>query len=162
MTIQDLGSLGELIAAIATLATLAYLAVQIRQNTRSVRSATSASVAESLSRWAETIGSQRDLTHLWMQGIADPEQLEPEAKIQFSLLSSTYVRRLENAFYQHSAGFLDPDHWQTTQRFSKYSLVVREGGCGDETPDRDLATDSPSLSTMRFLIPLTRSHLRNA
>ncbi len=119
MTIQDLGSIGELIAAIATLATLAYLAIQIRQNTRSVRSATSASVAESLSRWTETIGSQRDLARLWMQGMADPEQLDPEAKLQFSLLCFTYARRLENAFYQHSAGFLDPDHWQTTQRVLK-------------------------------------------
>ena len=90
--------------------------MQIRQNTRSVRSATSASVAESLSKFTETIGSQRDLVRLWRQGLTDPEQLDPDASSQFSLLSATYVRRLENAFYQHSAGFIDPDHWQTTQR----------------------------------------------
>ncbi len=48
--------------------------------------------------------------------MADPEQLDPAAKIQFSFLCFTYARRLENAFYQHSAGFLDPDHWQTTER----------------------------------------------
>jgi hypothetical protein len=117
LTLQDLGSLGEFIAAIATLVTLVYLAAQIRQNTNSVRSATSASISDALSRGTETLSSDPELTRIWFLGSENYESLTDEEERRFQVYLLTYLRRLENAFYQKERGLVDPDHWQTTERF---------------------------------------------
>jgi hypothetical protein len=117
LTLQDLGSLGEFIAAIATLVTLVYLAAQIRQNTNGVRSATSASISDALSRGTETLSSDPELTRIWFLGRENYESLTDEEQLRFGVYLLTYFRRLENAFYQMERGFVDPDHWQTTERF---------------------------------------------
>ena len=116
MSLQDLGSIGEFFGGLAVLVSLVYLALQIRQNTTSVRAATSASVSESLSSFSETIISHPELARLWFQGIGEYDSLEDQARHQFGLALLTYMRRVENAFYQHARGFVDPDHWQTTER----------------------------------------------
>ncbi len=116
MTLQDLGSIGEFFGGLAVLVFLVYLALQIRQNTTSVRAAASASVAESLSRITEIMSLEPELGRIWTQGLADYDSLDGDARIRFNNLLLTYMRRLENAFYQQARGFLDPDHWQTTER----------------------------------------------
>ena len=115
MTIQDLGSIGEFLGGLAVLVSLVYLALQIRQNTTSVRAAASASVAESLSRVTETMSLEPELARIWTEGLADHDSLDGDARIRFNMIFLTYMRRIENAFYQQSRGFLDPDHWQTTE-----------------------------------------------
>lgn len=122
VTLQDLGNIGELLGAIATIATLAYLAVQIRQNTKSVQAATSVSVADSLSRWSEIIGSQPESARLWLQGLANPDQLEDDARFQFPFLFISYLRRVENAYYQRRRGLLDPAVWQTAERILRRTM----------------------------------------
>jgi hypothetical protein len=122
VTLQDLGNIGELLGAIATIATLAYLAVQIRQNTRTVQAATSASVADSLARWSEIMGSQPESARLWLRGLADPGQLEGDAKLQFPFLFLSYLRRVENAYYQKRRGLLDLDVWQTAERILRQTM----------------------------------------
>ncbi len=116
MTIQDLGSIGELVGGLAVLLSLVYLALQINQNTRSVRSAMSASVSESLSRVTEMLSSQPELARAWYQGRVQYDSLNDEERYRMKMFANTYLRRLENAFYQQERGFVDPDHWQTTER----------------------------------------------
>ena len=140
MTLQDLGSIGEFIAAIATLITLIYLAAQIRQNTRSVRSATSASISDSLSRVTETLSSQPELARIWFQGGEQYESLSEDERRRFHLALLTYMRRLENAFYQQERGFVDPDHWQTTER-SLASALGRPGAMYWWTRSKHLYSD---------------------
>ena len=140
MTLQDLGSLGEFVAAIATLITLIYLAAQIRQNTRSVRSATSASISDSLSRVTETLSSQPGLARIWFQGGEQYESLTEEERQRFHLANLTYMRRLENAFYQQERGFVDPDHWQTTER-SLTSALGRPGALSWWTRSKSIYSD---------------------
>ena len=116
MSLEDLGSIGEVLGGLAVLVSLVYLALQIRQNTTSVRAAASASVAESLSRVTEILSVEPELGRIWTQGLADYDSLDSDARTRFTNIFLTYMRRLENAFYQQSRGFLDPDHWQTTER----------------------------------------------
>ena len=116
MTIQELGSIGELVGGLAVLLSLVYLALQINQNTRSVRSATSASISESLSRVTEMISSQPEVARTWYQGRVQYDSLNDEERYRAIMFANTYLRRLENAFYQRERGFVDPDHWQTTER----------------------------------------------
>ncbi len=126
MSLEDLGSIGEFLGGLAVLVSLVYLALQIRQNTTSVRAAASASVAESLSRVTEILSVEPELGRIWTQGLADYDSLDSDARARFTNIFLTYMRRLENAFYQQSRGFLDPDHWQTTERRTT-SIMSRPG-----------------------------------
>ena len=116
MSVSELGSIGEFLGGLAVLVSLVYVALQIRQNTSSVRAAASASVAESLSRVTEILSVEPELGRIWNQGFDDYDSLDSDARSRFNTILLTYMRRLENAFYQQSRGFLDPDHWQTTER----------------------------------------------
>ena len=122
MSLQDLGNIGEFLGGLAVLVSLVYVAFQIRQNTTSVRAAASASVAESLARVTETLSVEPELGRIWTQGQNDYDSLDDDARIRFNFVLLTYMRRLENAFYQQSRGFLDPDHWQTTERRIAYIM----------------------------------------
>jgi hypothetical protein len=114
--LQELGNVGEFIGGLAVLVSLVYLALQIRQNTTTVRAATSASISESLGRFTELLCSQPDLARVWYQGRVQYDSLNDEERNRLRLAVDTYMRRLENAFYQQTRGFVDPEHWQTTER----------------------------------------------
>jgi hypothetical protein len=116
VSLQELGSIGEFVGGLAVLVSLVYLALQIRHNTASVRAATSASICESLSRFTELLSSQPELARVWYQGRVQYDSLNEEERHRLRMAVNTYLRRLENAFYQQTRGFVDPDHWQTTER----------------------------------------------
>ncbi len=126
MSLQDLGNIGEFLGGFAVLVSLVYVALQIKQNTTSVRAAASASVAESLARVTETLSLEPELGRIWTQGQNDYDSLDDDARIRFNFVLLTYMRRLENAFYQQSRGFLDPDHWQTTER--RIAFIMKRPG----------------------------------
>ena len=110
MSLQELGNIGELVGGLAVLASLVYLALQIRQNTTSVRAATSASISESLSHFTELLSSQPELARIWVKARAEYDSLNEHERQSFLFAVNTYMRRLENAFYQRARGFVDPDH----------------------------------------------------
>ena len=116
MTLQDLGNVGEFLGAVAVLVSLIYLALQIRQNTTTVRAGTSAAISESLARFQEVVGSDPKTARLWIRGFGGDPSLDSEDALQFGLLFASYMRRVENAYYQQLRGFVDPQHWQTTER----------------------------------------------
>ena len=116
MTLQDLGNAGELLGAIAVLASLIYLGLQIRQNTTTVRAGTSAAISESLARVTEVLGSDPRAARAYFNGLLGDASLDSETHLQFVNLFSSYLRRVENAYYQQARGFVDSDHWQTTAR----------------------------------------------
>jgi hypothetical protein len=116
VTLQDLGNVGEFLGAVAVLVSLIYLALQIRQNTTTVRAGTSAAISESLARVTEIAGSDPRTARLWTLGIAGDQSLDAEDELQFALLFASYMRRLENAYFQQFRGFVDLEHWQTTER----------------------------------------------
>ncbi len=140
MTIQDLGSLGEFVAAVATIATLGYLAVQLRQNTATVRTGTSAAISESLARVLEVVGSDPRTARLWIRGLGGDPSLDPEDVLQFGLLFGSFMRRIENAYYQQLRGFVDSEQWQTTER-TLSSVMGSMGGKGWWARSRHIYSD---------------------
>jgi len=116
VTLEDLGNTGEFLGAIAVLISLIYLALQIRHNTMTVRAGTSAAVSESLARVTEVVGTDPQTARVYMLGLAEDPTLSPEENFQFNFLFATYMRRVENAYYQQLRGFVNSEHWQTTER----------------------------------------------
>ena len=115
MTIQDLGSLGELVAALATIATLIYLAMQIRHNTVSVRASTYQALVESYSDFSLLVGRDPETARIFQLGLVRSPDISESDQFRFNMIMLGAARRWENAFYQHARGFVDPDHWQTTE-----------------------------------------------
>ncbi len=122
MTLEDLGNAGEFVGAIAVLVSLVYLALQIRHNTMTVRAGTSAAISESLARVTEKFGANPQIARVFMLGLAGDSELSPEERLQFNFLFATYFRRVENAYYQQLRGFVDSEHWQTTERTLSSSM----------------------------------------
>ncbi len=140
MTLQDLGNVGEFLGAVAVLVSLIYLALQIRQNTTTVRAGTSAAISESLARLLEVVGSDPRTARLWIRGVGGDPSLDPEEVLQFGLLFGSYVRRIENAYYQQLRGFVDFEHWQTTER-TLSSVMGTMGGKGVWARSRHIYSD---------------------
>jgi hypothetical protein len=140
MTLQDLGNVGEFLGAVAVLVSLIYLALQIRQNTTTVRAGTSAAISESLARVLEVIGSDPKTARLWIRGIGGDPSLDTEDVLQFGFLFGSYIRRVENAYYQQLRGFVDPQHWQTTER-TLSTIMGPEGGRSSWERSRHIYSD---------------------
>ncbi len=124
VTLEDLGNTGEFLGAIAVLISLIYLALQIRHNTMTVRAVTSAAVSESLARVTEVVGADPQTARVYTLGLAGDSTLSPEESFQFNYLFATYMRRVENAYYQQLRGFVDSEHWQTTDRILSLAMEL--------------------------------------
>ena len=140
MNWEAVGAVGELLGAVGVIATLGYLALQIRQNTTTVRAGTSAAISESLARLLEVIGSDPRTARLWIRGLGGDPSLDPEDVLQFGLLFGSYMRRIENAYYQQLRGFLDSEQWQTTER-TLSSVMGSMGGKGWWARSRHIYSD---------------------
>ena len=153
MTLEDLGNAGEFLGAIAVLVSLVYLALQIRHNTMTVRAGTSAAISESLARSTEVLGVDPQAARVYILGLAGDSSLSFEENLQFNFLFRTYMRRVENAYYQQLRGFVDTDHWQTTERTLSQMLKM-PGGKRNWEESRDLYSDRFVAHLDRILIEL--------
>jgi len=124
VTLENLGNVGEFLGAIAVLISLIYLALQIRHNTVTVRAGTSAAISESLARVTELLGADPEAARVYMLGLAGNSDLSPAENFQFNFLFATYMRRVENAYYQQLRGFVDSEHWQTTERTLALTMTL--------------------------------------
>ena len=122
MSWDAIGALAELTAAVGVILSLAYLAVQIRQNTRqtenSARAARGAAYQDALSNYQShliPIALDAELTDIFLRGMKDYEQLAEAEAFRFNWLMGGYLTNLDNIFYQHQAGVVSADRWQSVQ-----------------------------------------------
>ena len=151
MTLEDLGNAGEFLGAIAVLVSLVYLALQIRHNTMTVRAGTSAAISESLARSTEVLGADPQAARVYVLGLAGDSSLSFEDNLRFNFLFRTYMRRVENAYYQKLRGFVDSDHWQTTERTLSQHMEM-PGAKQNWEESRDLYSDQFVAYIDRVLI----------
>lgn len=113
MKLERYALIAEVVSAIAVVVSLVYVGIGIRQNSATLRAATFQTVANSLTDLTGNIGSDRELTRIWLRGNQDGlEKLTPSERDQFTLLMVAMGRRMENAFIQKDAGFLTDEQWE--------------------------------------------------
>lgn len=105
-----LGAIGELFGAIGVMVSIIYLAVQVRQNTASQRASTSQALADSSLAYSSLLGSDPKVALLTARGLAG-EPLERAEQAQFVFLYHSFMRVVENGFYQVHNGAMDRDLW---------------------------------------------------
>lgn len=98
-------------ASLAMTVSVIYLAIQVRHSTKATNSQTYQFATQALSEIAAIVGVSKDLSRIFVHGMADPESLDKEEYYQFSYLLISLFRRYENIFYQWQTGTIDEDFW---------------------------------------------------
>lgn len=99
------------LATTAITVSVIYLAIQVRTSTKATYSQTYQFATQALGELALALGSSKDLSRIFVHGLADPDSLEREEYYQFSYLMLSTFRRYENIFYQWQSGTIDEDFW---------------------------------------------------
>ena len=97
----------EVIGAIAIVISLIYVGVQVRDSTRAVRSATANDTTAALSSWYSQIGSSREASQLFWNGMTAPESLSSEELFQFVMQAHGIILVYQTVFYLSQEGTLD-------------------------------------------------------
>lgn len=98
-------------ATLAVTISVIYLALQVKTSTKATNSQTYQFATQALGEMASIIGVSKDLSRIYVLGMADPDSLEKEEYYQFSYLTVSLFRRYENIFYQWQSGMIDEDFW---------------------------------------------------
>ena len=91
-------------SAVDTLAvtmSVIYLAIQVKTSTKATNSQTYQFATQALGEMASIVGVNKDLSRIFVHGMADPDSIDKEEYYQFSYLTISLFRRYENIFYQH-------------------------------------------------------------
>lgn len=115
MTIQDWGAIGELVGGAAVIVTLIYLALQLRDNTRAVRLDTSHTVIAEFRGMFDMLSTCRELAEIVVAAATDPDSLTGADKLQYWTYNNSFMRAVENAYFQWSNGALDEAQWRGMQ-----------------------------------------------
>ena len=141
MNWEAIGAVGEIVGATAVVVTLIYLAVQVRHTTRATDTARRATQAASFQAASAldqdfllTLGKDPVTAQLWNTYLTDPETLSTEQKRQGLYLFISFLRRLENLYFQDRLGTLSEEGWQSRQgmflsiaRSRGYSAFLNSG-----------------------------------
>jgi hypothetical protein len=117
---EAISAIGQLVGALAVVISLIYLANQVRSNARETRLAAMRSTLDFLNRFTQQIAEHADLAELRNRGFDDFESLEGVDRTRFGSYMHAIFRTIENVYYQHLEGHVDPRVWRGLE------LVVRD------------------------------------
>jgi len=132
MNWEALGAIADAIGAVAIVVSLIYVAIQIRQNTRQIaltveaeRLAAFERSVESGNRIRELLIVNPDLTQLFMAGSKDFRQLEPTAKLRFSMLVRNVFSAIQGAHMRQTSVGHDPLGFEGQEKLVDSMLRIR-------------------------------------
>lgn len=82
--LESLANLGEIIGAIAVVVSLVYLAVQVRQNTRAQQTENFSRALDRIAAMQATLSQDPATSVIFSKGVADPSELTPKERMQFT------------------------------------------------------------------------------
>ena len=82
--LESLANLGEIISAIAVVVSLVYLAVQVRQNTRAQQTENFSRALDRIAAMQATLSQDPAMSVIFSKGVADPSELTPKERMQFT------------------------------------------------------------------------------
>ncbi len=122
-----IGAIGEIVGALAVFLTLFYLALQIRQNTKAVQaSAVDASISK-VNVVRESLYESGELTRIYIDGQANPDDLDEESLTRFRLLLHNVLLSISNIYSQTKFAGLSMSTWESQLVILK-RVVTTPGG----------------------------------
>ena len=111
MNWEAISAISSVIATLAVTFSVIYLAIQVKTSTKATNSQTYQFATQALGEMASIVGVSKELSRIFVHGMADPDRIDSEEYYQFSYLMVSLFRRYENVFYQWQSGMIDEDFW---------------------------------------------------
>ena len=111
MNWEAISAIGQIVGAIAVVISVLYLAREIRSNARAARVAS----LETLIRWLGQLAEHPHLRELYHRGIHDFDSLGGADLVGFGVLMNQLFHIIQETYYQHADGHLDPRVWRSTE-----------------------------------------------
>jgi hypothetical protein len=108
---EAISAIGQLVGALGVIISLIYLAREVGGNAHATRRATMRSMLDSLNRFSQQVTTHADLAQLRSRGSDDFESLEAADRARFISLMHALFRTIEDVYYQHLDGHVDPRVW---------------------------------------------------
>ena len=122
MSWEAVGAIAELLGAGGVIASLVYLATQIRSSTAATKSASGEAAARAFREILAPIYSNRDLTKLFADALADFDSLAGAERQQAALMFWQAWKAAESIHWHYSRGMLERDTWEGWAKvFTDYS-----------------------------------------
>ncbi len=106
-----MSAIAGVMGAISVTLTVVYLVIQIKKSTEATQVQTYHLAASALAEMAAIIGTDKQLSRIFRTGMANPDDLGEDERVQFSYLGISLFRRFENVFIQYQSGMVDDDFW---------------------------------------------------
>ena len=116
--VVDIASWAQVVTSIAVLATLVYLSIQTKQTNIMMKSETRQNLLENDVR---SILDFKDATGL-MHKLWKNEELTYEDQFRFSITWLVDLRNREFEYFQHKAGILDDETWESYRAVILFSF----------------------------------------
>jgi len=126
MTLEEFNYIAEIIASIAVIGSLLYVALEVRQNTRGIKLSAGNYAAEQ-ARTVFLRSIAPDTREIVYKAWQDPESVTGIDRFAFFGLMHDHLCGLENVYYQHRDGAIDPRLWQGLVR--RASMELSLPGC---------------------------------
>jgi hypothetical protein len=123
----------ELAGAGAVLVGLIFVGLELRQNTAAVEASTLQNLTDASTEFVTNIGSDPNLTRIWITSSSDREKLTETEYAQLHLLIRGQWFRFQNAYLQWQRGTLSDEDWVLYEGFKRERYTVynlgRSQGC---------------------------------
>ena len=111
MNWEAIGAIGEVLGAAAVVVTLGYLAVQIRQNSQAVKNSAAQSLLSEANESLRVASSSPATARAVILGQTMFEELSEGEKAQFITWMFSWMRTIEQAYFQYEQGYIDEEIW---------------------------------------------------
>ena len=112
MNWEAFSAISSAVATLAVTMSVIYLAIQVKTSTKATNSQTYQFATQALGEMASIVGVSKDLSRIFVHGMADPDSIDAEEYYQLSYLLISLFRRYENIFYQWQLDMIDDDFWR--------------------------------------------------
>ena len=128
MKLEKWALVAEIVGALAVVVSVLYVGFEIRQNSATLQAASFQAVSDSITDLTASIGRDSELTRIYTTGLGpESNELSAAERAQFNLLMVAMVRRLENAYFQNSQGFIPREQWDGLQKAFDF-IILAPGG----------------------------------
>lgn len=107
MQLEQAALLAEVLGAVAILITLIYLAIQVKGSARASRSAAVTDATTSMQGFYEQLGTNREASDLFLNGLRDPQALTEERRFQYLMLMHSCFLGFQRSYFLAREGTLD-------------------------------------------------------
>lgn len=109
LTLTDLASIAQVVGALAVVISLIYVAIQVKGNSTAVRSASGVAANTAVQSWYLTLGSNQQISDLYIKAMTSPEPIAREEEFQFIVMTHALMLAFQNSYFLERERTIDAE-----------------------------------------------------